>query len=145
MRRILFASDFSKPSRKAFTAALAMAKRNGATLMILHVIAPLIPIAPDQYVGPETWEQIDAQSRRWVKRQLTSLVARAKKAGVRAVGLTADGNPARQIVRVARARRADVLVIGTHGRTGLAKLFLGSVANHIVATAPCPVMTVRSR
>jgi nucleotide-binding universal stress UspA family protein len=54
-----------------------------------------------------------------------------------------EGTPAREITRFAKKKHADLLIIGTHGRTGLARLFLGSVANQIVATAPCPVMTVR--
>ena len=143
MRRILFASDFSRASRKAFATAVRMARSNRATLTIVHVIAPLMPIAPDQYVGPETWEQIDVQARRWARRQLAALTGKAKKAGVRAVGLIVDGNPAEQINRTARSKRAELLVIGTHGRTGLAKFFLGSIAGRVVATAPCPVLTVR--
>jgi nucleotide-binding universal stress UspA family protein len=145
MRRIILATDFSKASRKAFAAALAIAKRNHGTLTIAHVIAPLIPISPDQYIGAETWHEIDAQSRRWVTRQLSALVEQAKRAGVRAVGLTAEGNPAERIVRIARAKKADLLVIGTHGRTGLARFFVGSVAGQVVARATCPVMTVRGQ
>jgi nucleotide-binding universal stress UspA family protein len=143
MRRILFATDFSKASRKAFAAALTMAKRNRAALTIVHVLAPLVPITPDQYIGPETWREVDAQARRWAARELSALVRRARKAGVRAVGLAVDGQAAEQVARVARAKRADLLVIGTHGRTGLARFFVGSVASRIVATATCPVLTVR--
>jgi nucleotide-binding universal stress UspA family protein len=143
MRRILLASDFSRASRKAFATAVKMAKANRATLTIVHAFAPLMPVAPDQYVGPETWEQIDVRERRRVRHQLAALVRKAKEAGVRAVGLTVDGNPAEQINRTARNKHADMLVIGTHGRTGLAKFFLGSIANRVVATAPCPVLTVR--
>jgi nucleotide-binding universal stress UspA family protein len=143
MRRILFASDFSKASRKAFATAVKVARTNGGTLTIVHAFAPLRPLAPDQYIGPETWQQIDAQERRWARRQLATLIQKAKKSGVRAVGITLEGNPAEQINRIARRKRADLLVVGTHGRTGLAKFFLGSVANRVVATAPCPVLTVR--
>jgi nucleotide-binding universal stress UspA family protein len=143
MRRILFASDFSKASRKAFATAVKVAKTNGATLTIVHAFPPLLPLAPDQYIGPETWQQIDAQERRWAARQLAALIQKAKRSGVRAVGITLEGNPAEQINRIARRKRADLLVVGTHGRTGLAKFFLGSVANRVVATAPCPVLTVR--
>ena len=143
LRRILFASDFSKESGKAFAAALKMAKTNRATLTVLHVIAPLMPVAPDQYVGPETWRELDRETRRWTAQRLAALTAKAKKGGVKAVGLTVDGSPAQQIVRIARSKRFDLVVIGTHGRTGLAKFFLGSVAGRVVSTAPCPVLTVR--
>jgi nucleotide-binding universal stress UspA family protein len=143
MRRILFASDFSKASRKAFAAAVKTAKRTHAILSIVHVFTPFVPFGPDQYVGPETWEELDTQARKWAMRQLAALAERARSAGVRARVLLVDGMPAREIPRVARRTGADLVVIGTHGRTGFAKLLLGSVASHVVATSTCPVMTVR--
>lgn len=144
MRRILFASDFSKASRKAFTTAVAMAKANRAALTIVHVIVPFTPIVPEQYLSAETWEQIDNEAKRVSRQQLRRIMARARKAGIRVVGLLQEGDPAQQIIRAARSTRADLLVVGTHGRTGLAKFFVGSVASRVVATAACPVVTVRS-
>jgi universal stress protein A len=143
IRRILFASDFSRESGKAFATAVKMAKANRATLTVLHVIAPLVPVSLDQYVGPETWRELDQETRAWTKRKLDALTGKATSGGVKAVGLTVDGSPAQQIVRVARSKRFDLIVIGTHGRTELAKFFLGSVAGRVVSTAPCPVLTVR--
>ncbi|HUK35239.1 MAG TPA: universal stress protein [Vicinamibacterales bacterium] len=143
MRRIVFASDFSKASGKAFATAVQTAKRTHASLSIVHVLAPFLPVGPDQYVGPETWEEIDEQARKWATRQLDTLATKARTKGVRAKGFLVEGTPAREITRFAKRHRADLMIIGTHGRTGLAKLFLGSVANQIVATASCPVMTVR--
>ena len=72
-------------------------------------------------------------------------MAKAKKAGVRATSVLLEGVAHAQIARTARRLRADVVVVGTHGRTGLAKLFLGSVAGRVIAIAPCPVMTVRAK
>jgi len=72
-------------------------------------------------------------------------VAKAKKAGVRAKSILLEGVPHEQIAGTARRQRADLVVMGTHGRTGLAKLFLGSVAGRVVAIAQCPVMTVRGK
>ena len=143
MQRIVFASDFSKASRKAFAAAIKTAKRTRATLSIVHVLLPFVPIGPEQYIGPETWEDIDEKARKWATDQLDALAARARAAGVRASVFLVDGTPAQEIPRFAKRKRADLLVIGTHGRTGFAKLFLGSVASHVIATASCPVMTVR--
>lgn len=145
MRRILFASDFSKASGKAFTTALTMAKANRARLTIVHIIVPFMPVVPEQYINTDTWEQVDREARRWGQRQLVKLTDRAKKAGARAVGLLREGDPAQQIVGAARSTRADLLVVGTHGRTGLTRFFVGSVAARVVATAPCPVLTVRSK
>ena len=143
MRRIVFGSDFSKASLKAFATAIKTAKRVDASISIVHVLAPFLPVGPDQYVGPETWEEIDEQARKWATGHLDGLTAKARAAGVRARGFLVEGTPAREITRFAKRAHADLVVIGTHGRTGLAKFFLGSVANQIVATAPCPVMTVR--
>jgi len=143
MRRILFASDFSKASRKAFATAVKTAKSSRATLSIVHVLAPFVPIAPDQYIGPDTWEEIDEQSRQWAMRHLKAMAAKATKAGVRTKVFLEEGHPSREVTKFARKQHADLLVIGTHGRTGFAKLFLGSVASQIIALATCPVMTVR--
>jgi nucleotide-binding universal stress UspA family protein len=144
VRRILFASDFSKASRKAFTTAVAMAKANRASLTIVHVIVPFAPIVPEQYVDGQTWELIDREARRWSQQRLRALINRAKMAGVRAAGLILEGDPAAQTVRAVRSTRADLLVVGTHGRTGLTRFFVGSVASRLVATASCPVVTVRN-
>jgi nucleotide-binding universal stress UspA family protein len=144
MRRILFASDFSTASRKAFTTALSLAKANRAALTVMHVIVPFTPVVPEQYIDAQTWDQIDNEARRWGVQQVRKLTTRAKTAGVRAVGLLLEGDPAQQIVRAARSTRADLLVIGTHGRTGLTKFFVGSVASRVVASATCPVVTVRN-
>ena len=143
VRRILFASDLSKASAKAFATAVALAKTNRATLTILHVSTPFMPMVPEQYIGGATLDQLNADTRRWAERRLAQLTQKAKTAGVRAIGLVMEGEPAQQVVRAARSKRADLIVVGTHGRTGLNKLFVGSVAQRVVVTAPCPVVTVR--
>lgn len=145
IRRILFATDFSKASGRAFTTAVAMAKANRAALTILHVIIPFTPIVPEQYINTETWEQIDRQTRQWSERQLRKLTEKATRAGIRAVSVILVGYLPQAIVKAARSGRIDLLIVGTHGRTGLTKLIIGSVAGRVVATAPCPVVTVRSR
>jgi nucleotide-binding universal stress UspA family protein len=143
MRRIFFASDFSKASRKAFTAALDTAKRTHATLSIAHVLVPFVPVGADEYVGPDTWKEIDEQARKGARHHLDRLAAKASKAGIRVRTFLVEGTPAREIPRLAKRAHADLLVLGTHGRTGFARLFMGSVASHVVASASCPVMTVR--
>jgi nucleotide-binding universal stress UspA family protein len=145
VRRIIFASDFSKASGKAFATALTMARANRATLTILHVFVPSMPIVPEQYINTASLEQIDSRAKQWSQQQLRKLTEKAKKTGGRAIGLLLEGDPAQQIARATRSKRADLLVVGTHGRTGLAKFFVGSVAGRLVATVSCPVVTVRSR
>ena len=145
MRRILFATDLSKASAKAFATAMTLANVNRATMTIVHVVTPLSPLAPELSNGIETVEELDIEMRRWARRQVAKLTEKAHKAGVRAAGVTMEGDPARQIVRAARSKRADLVVLGTHGRTGFARFFVGSVAGRVVATAPCPVLTVRGK
>ena len=144
-RRIMHASDFSPASRGAFARALSLAKLNRAELTVVHVLTPVMPIAGEAPISPKMWDEIEASSRAAGQKRLGALVAKAKKAGVRVRAFLLDGIPHEQIVRAAKRRRADVLVMGTHGRTGLARFFLGSVTARVVATASCPVLTVRGR
>jgi nucleotide-binding universal stress UspA family protein len=143
IRHILYASDFSTASRRAFATAVTMAKTLDARLTIVHAIAPMIVTAPEQYVDAVTVEQLRIQERQWGARQVKRLADRAKKAGVRAAALLLDGDPGEQVVRASRSKRADIIVVGTHGRRGFSKFLLGSVAGRVVATATCPVVTVR--
>lgn len=145
IRRIVHPSDFSTASRPAFARALDLARANRATLTLVHVMAPVIPIVGDGYVSPQVWEDVERTARAYAQKQIDKLIARARQAGVRAKSVLLEGVPADRIVRTAKGQRADVIVMGTHGRSRLAKLFLGSVAERVVATAPCPVMTVRGR
>jgi universal stress protein A len=144
-RRILHPTDFSGASRAAFRKAIEMAKSRRAELLIVHVMSPVVPVPGDGYVSPQLYDQLAVSSRAWAQKRLDALVAQAKKARVRAKGFLLEGAPSEEIVRFARARRVELIVMGTHGRTGLAKLFVGSVAERVVAAAPCPVLTVRGK
>jgi nucleotide-binding universal stress UspA family protein len=145
IRRILYPSDFSRASGAAFTKALEMAKTNRAELLVVHVLASVVPMVGDGYVPPNVYEEIEASARSQAQAQINRLMAKARKAEVRVKGLLMDGVPHEQITRAARSKRADLIVIGTHGRTGLAKFFLGSVAGRVVSIAACPVLTVRGK
>ena len=145
IRRILHPSDFSRASGAAFSKAVELAKTNNAELLVVHVLAPILPMLGDGYVSPKVYEDLVASARGYGKKNLDALVAKAKKAGVRATSVLLEGVAHEQIARTARRLRADLVVVGTHGRTGLAKVFLGSVAGRVVAIAPCPVMTVRGK
>ena len=144
MNRILHPSDFSAASRPAFTKAIELAKRDHAALELLHVIAPVIP-APGGYVPRSTYTGIAAAATASARARLGELVEQARAAGVKATLTTVEGSPADRIVRAARARRADLIVMATHGRTGLSRLLLGSVASRVISMSPCPVLTVRGR
>ena len=142
-RLILHPSDFSSASRAAFKKAVAMAKADGAQLLLAHVLAFPAPILSDGYVSPKIYDELSRSMRDDGQKRLDKLVGQAKAAGARAISLLLEGTPADAINRAARSKRADVIVIGTHGRTGLARLFMGSVAERVVGSAPCPVLTVR--
>jgi len=144
IRLIMHPSDFSPASRPAFKRAVADAKEHRAELLLVHVMASIMPMVGDGYISPKAYDDMVNASRSYAQRQLDALVARAKKAGAKARGLLLEGVAWDQVVRTARARKADLIVMGTQGRTGLAKLFLGSVAGRVVASAPCPVLTVRA-
>jgi nucleotide-binding universal stress UspA family protein len=146
-RRVLHPTDFSKASNAAFARSLAEARASRAELVLVHVLAPVMPIAGagEAYVTPSVCEQMNATARAWARKQLDRLVARARAAKVRARGMLLEGVAHDQIVRAARREQADMMVMGTHGRTGIARFFLGSVAARVAAMAPCPVLTVRGR
>jgi nucleotide-binding universal stress UspA family protein len=144
MSRIIYATDFSPASRAAFATAVRMARRDRAELLIVHVLGPVVPIA-DGYLPPSTYAEMDTAARRHANKQLDALVRRARKANVRTRGLLVEGVAHDAIVRAARTRGADMIVLGTHGRTGFARFVLGSVAGRVVSHAACPVLTVRGK
>jgi nucleotide-binding universal stress UspA family protein len=146
IRRLTYATDFSAASLAAFRRALELANATGAELTILHVLpSPAMLFIEGGYVPQEVWDRMDASQRAQASQEMDRLVKQAVDAGVRATtAIVAGGMPAREIVRAAEEAKTDVLVLGTHGRTGVARLFLGSVAAAVVATASCPVLTVRA-
>ena len=145
IRRILHPTDFSTASLAAYKRAVDMAKANRAELLLVHVLAPAIPMMADGYLSPKVYEDMEHASRAYGQKHLAALVRKAKQAGVRVKGLLLEGIPHERVAGAARSKKADLLVIGTHGRSGFAKLFLGSVASRILAVAPCPVLTVRGK
>jgi nucleotide-binding universal stress UspA family protein len=146
-RRVLHPTDFSKASGAAFTRALGEAKQQRSELLLVHVLAPVIPMAGpgEAYISPSTYEEMAASQRGWAQKQMDRLLAKAKTARVKARAMLLEGVAHEQIVRAAKRTGAGIIVMGTHGRTGVARFFLGSVAARVAATAPCPVLTVRGR
>ncbi len=142
-RRIAYATDFSSASRRAFRTAVNLAKTFNARLLLVHAMPTPIPIAPEVYLDAALFDRIEQQTRNWNLGRLKRLAERASRAGARVTVQLREGDAAFEIVRAAKSARADLIVIGTHGRSGLPKFFLGSVAERVVRTAKCPVMTVR--
>jgi len=144
-RRVLFGTDFSPASRPAFRRAVALARQSRGRLLIVHVVPSGMPLGAEGYVTPRMYQEMETAIRQSAQKQLDRLVAQAQKAGVAARGLLLTGAAPEAIALTARKERSDVVIVGTHGRTGLDRLLAGSVASRIVGTAPCPVMTVRPR
>ncbi|HSE44438.1 MAG TPA: universal stress protein, partial [Gemmatimonadales bacterium] len=146
IRTILHPTDFSRASAPAFKRAVQMAKDNRAQLLILHVLAPASPmLMTDGYVPPKVYDDMEAAARAEAQKQLRRLVEKAKHSGVRVKPILLEGIAHERIIQAARSRKADLVVIGTHGRTGFARFFLGSVASRVLAISPCPVLTVRGK
>jgi nucleotide-binding universal stress UspA family protein len=143
VRRILHASDFSPASRPALQLARDLARAFKAELILFHAIEITVPIGTGEgYVPPRVLEEMWAGTRARAERDMKRLARRAKTAGVRLVTLLGEGPTAATIVETARRRRAGMIVIGTHGRTGVKRFLLGSVAERVVRTSSQPVVTV---
>ncbi len=141
-RRILWPTDFSPLAKTALPYAMDLAADSGADLVLLHVLTP--PVA---YAGPEVpgalWGELQEKNRRAAQEELHRLAFQVKGPKVRVHTVLAEGVPFDQILRVAKRLRCDLIVIATHGRTGLAHMVMGSVAENIVRRSTCPVLTVR--
>jgi nucleotide-binding universal stress UspA family protein len=143
LRRVLHATDFSRASGPAFTEAVALARRDRARLLILHVLLPASPFLAGAVNLPPSYLELQVRARREAERRLGALLDRARHEGVRVEGRLAGGAPAQDILRWARRKGADLIVIGTHGRSALGRFFMGSVAERVVRLSPIPVLTVR--
>ena len=145
LKRILHATDFSKASARALQEAIKLAKENSARLLVVHVIEPTPYVAGGEFGGAEIYMKLEDATKRNAQSSMSKLMQRLKKLQIKAESLLLRGAAHEQIVKAAKSKKADMIVIGTHGRTGLSKLFLGSVAGKVVSLATCPVMTVRGR
>jgi nucleotide-binding universal stress UspA family protein len=143
-RRILHATDFSAASRPALTMACDWARRDGARLLILHVLTPPSPFVGGGRGVPASYLDLLAAARHEAHRRLAALFARTRAAGIRVETKLVEGGPAEEVVKAAGRWHADVIVIGSHGRTGVRRFLLGSVAEQVVASSARPVLTVRS-
>ncbi len=144
IKRILYASDFSRASRRAFTLAQESAKAFRAELILFHAYETYVPPMGGGYVSPKMYEEMLNATRTNARRRLQVLARAARGKRLRVSALLVEGPAAASIVRAAKGRRVGLVVLGTHGRTGVTRLLLGSVAERVVRTAPCPVLTVRS-
>jgi nucleotide-binding universal stress UspA family protein len=138
IRTILHPTDFSEQAQHAFAAACSLARDHGSRVVVLYVRAPVVAAYGE--IGPvvadPVWTPAD------VKAALDAL--HLPDPGVTVEYRVAEGEPATQIINQARALGSNLIVMGTHGRTGIGRLLLGSVAEAVLRRAPCPVLTLRA-
>ena len=142
VKKILVPVDFSEPSRTALRAACGIARRYGAQITLLNVYQIPGFVYPDGFMpaSPDTMRELIEQT----ETALATQKASAERDGVASVVTKAsEGAPFAEILGEAEAGAYDLIVMGTHGRTGLSHTFLGSVAENVVRRALCPVLTVR--
>jgi nucleotide-binding universal stress UspA family protein len=138
LKTILHPTDFSERARHAMHLACALARDHGAKLVLCHVkLPPAVVYGEFGALPPEAPDSLES-----LRRALDE-VAPAEPALV-AERVVVEGDPVAEIVRLARERGADLIVMGTHGRTGLGRLLMGSVAEQVLRKAPCPVLTLKA-
>jgi nucleotide-binding universal stress UspA family protein len=136
IRTILLATDLSVASAEATDRAIDLAARLGSRLLIINVLEKR------RLTGPGAHERVD-QARIEREALLVQAVRRARDLGVTAEFLVWEGEAGDSIASAAEAEQADLVVVGTRGRSGAGRMLLGSVSDHVVRNAACPVLVVR--
>jgi nucleotide-binding universal stress UspA family protein len=140
IRTILHPTDFSPRSEYAFRLAGSLARDHGARLVVLHVTSP--PVVADGEVLTEIATEGYKQAVWDAFRHLQESDPKIRE--LRVDTQLVEGDPAAEILRVAEETGCDLIIMGTHGRTGLERVLMGSVAEQVVRKAPCPVLTVKA-
>jgi universal stress protein A len=136
-KRILVPVDFDQSSLKALETAAKIAQQNDGTVFVLHIV----PVEMDVSGMPQYVDLIKRQEN--IDRDKLTAITKQQLAGVKSEILDEMGKPADVIAEVAAKLPADLIVMVTHGRRGLARLVEGSIAEKVLRTAPCPVLAVR--
>jgi universal stress protein A len=140
--RIVVPTDFSACSEEAWALARRIAGAVGSEIVLAHVF-----VEPPSYGEPSlpvnsAWQVIES-ARKWVEEELEKWAGAARAKGISVRTFVRTGSPYQEIVNLATDERADLVAMGTHGRSGVSRLLLGSVADRVIRLAPCPVLTVR--
>jgi nucleotide-binding universal stress UspA family protein len=144
-KNILVAVDESPQSAAAVDLAVSLAKALGSSLTLLHAIDPAAIASAAEDGGAAAAVQIELDELREAGEELLEgMSERAAAAGLRAASVLRDGPPAATILDAARRAGCDLIVLGTHGRRGVARFFLGSCAEAVLRDAPVPVLIKRS-
>jgi len=137
IKTILFPTDFSDAAESAFHLACSLARDHGSRVVLVHILTPPtvaytegIMLPPTQDIKDEVWAKLDSIAPTEDTIEIERLMV--------------EGEPANEILRLAKEHNADLIVMGTHGRRGLTRLLMGSVAEEVVRKSSCPVLTVKT-
>lgn len=143
IKNILFPTDFSKFSELGLKYALSLSSEYGAKLYILHVIQPP-PEAYQQYLEATPIQVYEKQVESIVSKKLSVLVSQEDQEKVPTELLLRRGSPFMEIIRIAKEKSIDLIIIPTHGRTGLQHDLFGSTAEKVIRWAPCHVLCIKN-
>jgi nucleotide-binding universal stress UspA family protein len=144
VRSILVPTDFSECARHAVPVAAELARLLGARVMCLHVVEPAVqPVGWTPVAEPMPATELGERLEETAARDLPAFSKSEEFAGLEVEDLLAHGEPAAEIVRVAEERGAGLIVVSSHGRTGLGRILFGSTAESVVRHARCPVLVVK--
>jgi nucleotide-binding universal stress UspA family protein len=143
LQPIVFATDFSPASKGALEKAIELARKEGAELIVAHVYEPPASLSHSGVADDLIEAELEKTMIRDVEKQMEPVLATVRAAGVKVRSEILPGHAGKELGVLADRTGAALLVVGTHGRTGLKKIVVGSVASQVIATAPCPVLTVR--
>jgi nucleotide-binding universal stress UspA family protein len=141
VQHVLVPIDFSATADQALAYAIALAQQLQARLTLLHVL-DITPVTMDEMTSGVVTTYLDDLETD-AQHLLQASRERVQRVGLQAESLLVQGTPTQTIVDTASEQGVDLIIMGTHGRTGLAHVFLGSVAEHVVRQGPCPVLVVR--
>ena len=141
VHHVLVPLDFSTYAEQALDYAIALAQKLQARVTLLHVIQPPEVVKVEGGIWPSSTFLQDLEAA--VTRDMEGYLARVTAAGLAGEIAVVHGVPFQEILDTAKARQVDLIIMGTHGRTGLSHVLLGSVAEKVVRLAPCPVLVAR--
>lgn len=144
LKQILAPTDFSEHSDQALRSAAELARQFGAKLVLLHVVpSDILESISKAHVPPHPMDKVYEDLTHEVREQYARHVAPELRRAVEAEILVLPGVPFLEIIRTARVKGVGLIVMATHGRTGLSHALVGSVTEKVVRKAPCPVLSIR--